>query len=60
MKGIDAGSCKDIAQLTPFLCSDGAGFITGGNICADGGMTKRMICHGEQGRNDAPEGEARI
>jgi enoyl-[acyl-carrier-protein] reductase (NADH) len=32
-----------------YLCSDMAGFITGENICIDGGMTKLMICHGDHG-----------
>ena len=43
------GSPEDIAALALFLCSDQAGFITGENICADGGMTKLMIYHGEHG-----------
>jgi hypothetical protein len=30
----------DIATMVMFLCSDKAGFITGENICIDGGMTK--------------------
>ncbi|MCR5322700.1 MAG: SDR family oxidoreductase [Lachnospiraceae bacterium] len=44
-----AGKPEDIAELVRFLCSDKAGFITGENICADGGMTKLMIYHGEHG-----------
>ncbi|MBR6593050.1 MAG: SDR family oxidoreductase [Prevotella sp.] len=32
-----------------FLCSDKASFITGENICIDGGMTKQMIYHGDCG-----------
>jgi len=43
------GTPEDIAQLALFLCSDAAGFITGENICADGGMTRLMIYHGEHG-----------
>ena len=43
------GKPKDIAALVLFLCSDAAGFITGENICVDGGMTKLMIYHGEHG-----------
>ena len=43
------GTPEDIAELVLFLCSDKAGFITGENICADGGMTKLMIYHGEHG-----------
>ena len=43
------GNPQDIAQMALFLCSDKAGFITGENICIDGGMTKLMIYHGEHG-----------
>lgn len=45
------GKPEDIAALALFLCSDQAGFITGENICVDGGMTKLMIYHGEHGWN---------
>ena len=43
------GNPLDIANIVLFLCSDKAGFITGENICIDGGMTKQMIYHGEHG-----------
>ncbi len=43
------GKPEDIAELILFLCSEKAGFITGENICVDGGMTKLMIYHGEHG-----------
>ena len=43
------GKPEDIAALALFLCSDKASFITGENICADGGMTRLMIYHGEHG-----------
>ena len=43
------GKPDDIAELTLFLCSDRASFITGENICIDGGMTRLMIYHGENG-----------
>ena len=43
------GRPEDIAELALFLCSEKAGFITGENICVDGGMTKLMIYHGEHG-----------
>ena len=43
------GTPMDIAAMVLFLCSDKAGFITGENICIDGGMTKLMIYHGEHG-----------
>ena len=43
------GNPKDIANAVMYLCSDMAGFITGENICIDGGMTKQMIYHGDYG-----------
>ena len=43
------GNPMDIANMVMFLCSDKAGFITGENICIDGGMTKQMIYHGDGG-----------
>ena len=41
------GTPTDIAAMVLYLCSDAAGFITGENICIDGGMTRQMIYHGE-------------
>ena len=41
------GNPLDIAHVVLFLCSEKAGFITGENICIDGGMTKQMIYHGD-------------
>ena len=43
------GNPLDIAHMALFLCSDKAGFITGENVCIDGGMTRQMIYHGEHG-----------
>ncbi len=43
------GNPMDIANMVLFLCSDKAGFITGENICIDGGMTKQMIYHNDFG-----------
>ena len=43
------GNPSDIANMVMFLCSDKAGFITGENICIDGGMTHQMIYHGDFG-----------
>ncbi|MBQ8927203.1 MAG: SDR family oxidoreductase [Oscillospiraceae bacterium] len=43
------GDPMDIANMVLFLCSDKAGFITGENICIDGGMTRQMIYHGDHG-----------
>ena len=43
------GNPMDIANMALFLASDKAGFITGENICIDGGMTRVMIYHGDNG-----------
>lgn len=43
------GKPIDIANMVLYLCSDKAGFITGENICIDGGMTRLMIYHGDCG-----------
>ena len=43
------GNPLDIASMVLFLCSPKAGFITGENICIDGGMTHQMIYHGDHG-----------
>ena len=43
------GNPMDIANMVLYLCSDMAGFITGENICIDGGMTRQMIYHGDHG-----------
>ena len=42
------GNPLDIGNMVLFLCSDKAGFITGENICIDGGMTHQMIYHGDK------------
>lgn len=41
------GNPMDIANMVLYLSSDKASFITGENICIDGGMTKQMIYHGD-------------
>lgn len=43
------GNPTDIANMVLYLCSNMAGFITGENICIDGGMTRQMIYHGDHG-----------
>lgn len=45
------GNPLDISNMVLFLCSDKASFITGENICIDGGMTKLMIYHNDYGWN---------
>ena len=49
------GNPMDIANMVMFLCSDKAGFITGENICIDGGMTRLMIYHDDHGWTYRPE-----
>jgi len=51
------GNPLDIANMVLFLCSDRAGFITGENICIDGGMTKQMIYHNDCGWTLTPESD---
>lgn len=43
------GNPMDIANMVLFLCSEKAGFITGENVCIDGGMTRQMIYHDDYG-----------
>ena len=43
------GNPMDITNMVLYLCSDKAGFITGENICIDGGMTRQMIYHNDFG-----------
>ena len=43
------GRPQDIAEMVLYLCSERAGFITGENICIDGGMTRQMIYHNDWG-----------
>ena len=43
------GNPMDISNMVLYLCSEKAGFITGENVCIDGGMTKQMIYHGDFG-----------
>ena len=50
------GNPLDIANMVLYLCSDKAGFITGENICIDGGMTRQMIYHGDNGWRLSPIG----
>lgn len=43
------GNPLDISNMVLFLASEKAGFITGENICIDGGMTRQMIYHNDCG-----------
>lgn len=48
------GEPQDIAHMVLYLCSDKAAFITGENICIDGGMTRQMVYHGDHGWSYQP------
>ncbi len=48
------GDPLDVANLVLFLCSEKAGFITGENICIDGGQTRLMVYHGDCGWSYQP------
>ena len=48
------GTPLDIANMVLYLASDKAGFITGENICIDGGQTRLMVYHGDHGWSYAP------
>lgn len=43
------GTVEDIAEMVSFLASTKAKFITGETIMIDGGMSKRMIYHNDEG-----------
>ncbi len=43
------GNPLDIANMVLFLASDRAGFVTGENVCVDGGMTRLMVYHNDCG-----------
>ncbi|MGX7075591.1 SDR family oxidoreductase [Globicatella sanguinis] len=43
------GVPEDIAELILFLASNKASFINGQTITVDGGMSKLMIYHNDQG-----------
>jgi len=49
------GNPMDVADMVLYLCSDHAGFITGENICIDGGMTRQMIYHSDHGWSYDPQ-----
>jgi len=51
------GNPMDIAAMVLFLCSEKAGFITGENICIDGGMTRQMIYHDDWGWKLTPDAQ---
>ena len=48
------GNPLDIASMALYLASEQAGFLTGENICIDGGMTRLMVYHNDCGRSYHP------
>lgn len=49
------GEPLDIAKMVQFLCSNEGSFIAGENITIDGGMSKQMIYHDDQGWTFKPQ-----
>ena len=49
------GTPEDIVHAVLFLCGEESGFITGQVLTVDGGMTRRMIYHGDEGWIYAPQ-----
>ena len=43
------GTPEDVAEMILYLCSAKAGFITGENITIDGGMSRLMVYHNDNG-----------
>ncbi|NLD34862.1 MAG: SDR family oxidoreductase [Clostridiales bacterium] len=43
------GTPEDIAQAALYLCSPQANFITGQTLVVDGGMSRLMVYHGDEG-----------
>ena len=48
------GTPEDILQAVLYLSSSAAGFITGQTLVVDGGMSRKMVYHGDEGWTYAP------
>lgn len=48
------GTPEDILQAVLYLSSPAAGFITGQTLVVDGGMSRKMVYHGDEGWTYAP------
>ena len=53
------GAPADIAEAVWYLCSDRAGFITGQTLVVDGGMSRRMAYHSDEGWAYTPPGDGK-
>lgn len=51
------GVPQDVARLVWFLCQEDSSFINGQEIIVDGGMSRRMIYHGDEGWQYQPQGK---
>lgn len=51
------GTPEDIVRLVLFLCDENNRFINGENIFVDGGMSKQMIYHSDEGWTYNPAGK---
>lgn len=49
------GIPEDIARVVLFICDPKSEFINGENITVDGGMSKKMIYHGDEDWSYSPE-----
>ena len=49
------GKPEDILHAALFLCSEEASFITGQTLTVDGGMSKKMIYHNDEGWRFLPD-----
>lgn len=54
------GVPQDVARIVWFLCQEDSSFINGQEIIVDGGMSRRMIYHGDEGWQYQPQGKYEV